>query len=469
MGKIFRRRLTEKEVMKLKNKKILFAGGTIALILIVAFIWLRTKPRSNQQATGRIIKVSRGTVKPNLTTTGEISSANEVKITPEVSGTLKELNVAVGDRVTKNQTLAKIDATQAQQQFDSAYSSLVSAKLKRSQIKAGDQAAIDQAQQSVNSASRSLQSAQADLNNLKNLYPLPSDAQQQQLDAAQDAVDRANDTYQLSLIALRSKQQTYNYDLQIQNEQVHQAQLNINSAQAALDDATITSPIDGQIIAITAAVGDQVGSNGQSGQSDGSNGGQSTAVTSSANGYLFWIADLNKLQVKATIDQADIPKLSVGQGAEITLDALSDKSFNGSVSSIDPAAQTNNNVTTYNAYVSLDTTDSAIRLGMSANLKIDLGEKDNALIVPNIAVSARAGGKTVKKIIDGQPVSAKVVTGLSDDENTEIISGLSVGDSISLAVFSAQGSSNNPSQRFGGNPFGSRGGGAARRFSGGRR
>jgi len=454
--------------MKLKNKRILFAGGTIALILIVAFIWLRAKPDSAQQATDRIVKVSRGTVRPNLTTTGEILSANEVKITPEVSGTLKELNVAVGDRVTKNQTLAKIDATQAQQQFDSAYSNLVSAKLKKSQIRSGDQGAIDQTQQSVDSAARLLQSAQTSLNDLQDHYPVPTSEQQQQLDAAQDAVDKADDTYQSSLLALSSKQQSYNYDSQIQDEQVNQAQLSVNSAQESLDNATITSPIDGQIIAITAAIGDQVGSSSQGSQSGSSGGSSSAAVTSSSSGYLFWIADLSKIQVKTTIDQADIPKLAVGQKAKITLDALPDKSFTGSVTSIDPAAQTSNNVTTYNAYISLDTTDSAIKLGMSANVKINLGKKDNVLIVPNIAVRSGNSGKIVRKVIDGQPTAAKVLTGLSDDENTEITSGLSAGDSISLAVFSTQSGSNSSIQRSGGNPFGGRGGGAARRFSGGR-
>jgi multidrug efflux pump subunit AcrA (membrane-fusion protein) len=149
------------------------------------------------------------------------------------------------------------------------------------------------------------------------------------------------------------------------------------------------------------------------------------------------IADLTKLEVTAAVDQADIPKVNKGQEVAISLDAFPDDEFKGKVTTVDPNPVVTQNVVTYNISVSIDNPDAKTQLGMGATLKIDLGKKKNVLVVPNLAVRSEGGSKVVRKIIDGNPTDVRVEVGLSDDENTEITSGLEAGDEIQVGVFAA--------------------------------
>lgn len=202
-------------------------------------------------------------------------------------------------------------------------------------------------------------------------------------------------------------------------------------------EQTLTSSIDGTVIQIGAEVGEQIGttssttSQSVSATSSGQTGSSSPSIETS--GFIT-IADLKNLQVKMSVDQADITKVSVGQSAKITLDAISDKEFSGSVTFIDPIPVSSQNVITYTVNVSLADPDPKIYLGMSADVKLNLGKKENVLVVPNLAIKTVEGKKVVSKIIDGAPTDVNVEVGLSDDENTEIVSGLLEGDKVTLGV-----------------------------------
>lgn len=208
--------------------------------------------------------------------------------------------------------------------------------------------------------------------------------------------------------------------------------------------STITySPIDGTVIAVNAQIGDMPGSGSSGG---GGGGAESNSVV--------MVADLSRLQVEAAIDQADVSKLVVGQHVDVTLDALPDKKLSGEVVSIDAVPETNQNVVTYSAFISIDELDPGIRLGMSANLEIQLEKAEDTLYVPNVAVRAQGNKKYVTKMIDGEPTEVPVETGLVSSERTEITSGLSEGDKISIQSFASDSSGQGRSQ----SPFGGRGG-----------
>lgn len=233
-------------------------------------------------------------------------------------------------------------------------------------------------------------------------------------------------------------------EIAAQEAAVARATADYQSAEENHDALVIKSPIDGTVIAVAAAVGDQIGSSAQmsSGSSAGTSGGLTGVIT---------VADLSKLYVKAAIDQADISKVAVGQGVKALLDALPGKSFSGQITGIEPVPEINQNVVTYTSYISFDKLDLAVRLGMSVDLEIDLGKKENVLILPNTAVRSRGDEKIVTKMIDGELTEVTVETGVSDSENVEITSGLSAGDRIALQSFSQ--STERSSGGFGG-PFG---------------
>ena len=321
-------------------------------------------------------------------------AADERTVGGSASGKVAEIFVQEGQAVTTGQNLLRLDATSAQQDVDIAASTLASARAQR-----------------------------------------------------QDLIDKSASSAQIAS----------------QNATVARAVADYQKAVAARDGLLLTSPIDGTVINVAVNVGDQAGgsSAGSSSQSSSSSSSGSTsgsAATSASSGGLVTVADVAKLYVKAGIDQADISKIATGQAVKVTLDALPGKAFTGLVAAVDPVPETNQNVVTYSAKISLDKLDPGIRLGMSANLEIDLGKKANVLVVPNAAVNSTGAQKTVTKVVDGQPTAVPVEVGASDSQNTEITSGLSAGDRIVTQSYAATGGqSGSGSSVFGGGSGGQRG------------
>ncbi len=208
-------------------------------------------------------------------------------------------------------------------------------------------------------------------------------------------------------------------------------QLAILAPTSGAADVVLTSTLAGTVIHIGAKVGEQIGSTtAQSGNGSATGSGSPAIATT---GFLT-VADLNNLQVKVGVDQADIAKLSINQAVAISLDAIPDKTFAGAVVFIDPIPLNSQNVITYNAYVSLTAPDPLVRLGMSANASVDLGKKENVLLVPNLAVKTVNGQKVVTKVVRGKQTDVNVTVGVADDKNTEIKSGLSSGDKVVVGV-----------------------------------
>lgn len=161
------------------------------------------------------------------------------------------------------------------------------------------------------------------------------------------------------------------------------------------------------------------------------------------------------MQVEASIDEADIGRLKVGQRASFTVDAFPRRSFSGSITQIRKAAQVIQNVVTYVVTISADNPDLALVPGMTANTRITVDRRDNVLKIANAALrfkpadEGRSAGKgpatggrdsTVAVMSmghayvlpgDGKPQPVEVRTGLSDGTWSELLSGaLKEGDEV---------------------------------------
>lgn len=360
---------------KSKIVKIVLSMFVLAGIGVGAYYLWFRQPVASTNQT-KTEEVVKGEINPTLAITGTVGSENETGVNFKTAGELTEVNVKVGDTVVAGQQLAKIDNTELQRQVTIAKANLNSANAK-----------LDQSEAKPN----------ADANEIK-----------------------------------------------IQKAAVTQAKENYQQALDDLDQATLTSPTAGTVLAVNASVGEQVagtvstGGGGQ-GTSGTSTNQTSSSSTSSSSSDFVVIADLSRLQIEASVDQVDIPKISKDQVVSITFDAIAGKEFKGKVMNIDPTATTSQNVVTYNITTSIDNPDPKLQLGMTADVKIDLGRKENVLVVPNLAVKSKNGSKVVSKIINGTATDVPVEVGLSDDENTEITSGLSEGDKVSVSVFSSTG------------------------------
>lgn len=452
--------------MKKHAWKIAVAG---VVVLSIAFLAYRSLSKADTQtAQTRSVTVEVGDVRPSITVTGYISAASQTLVNFDTSGKLVEVYVKPGDVVEPGAKLGRIDPTELGRQVDQAKANLEMAKIKRDQALASDAANVQSNQISVDAAKRALDQAQARLDELKTKYPTPNDSQQQQIDQQQSQADQANANYQQALVRLQSAKDSSYYNSQLQNIQVEQARQALDDAHKDYDSAVLKAPVGGTIVAVNYSVGDQVPGSSTaslsarqaSSATAGTGGTSSSASSASTSGSAFVvIGDPSKLQVTLTIDQSDIANVKVGMPVEITADAVQNKTYKGKITSIDPTPVTSQGVTTFTVYASIENPDSSLLQGMSVTAKIDQGVRRNVLVVPNMAVRSSRNGKVVRKVVDGQPTDVSVIIGASDEEYTEIKSGLMKGDRIVVDVFQYTGASQGSATGFPGMGFG---GGAMR-------
>ena len=260
-----------------------------------------------------------------------------------------------------------------------------------------------------------------------------------------------------SVIAKLSSTSTEN---QITNSKLslEQQQLSYQNTVDKLDDYTITAPIDGTIITKNIKVGDTL---------DATNGQTTLAV----------IYDMSYLTFDISLDELDVNEVAVGQTVNITCDSLTDAgTFEGTVTKVSVAGTTSNGVTTYPVTVRIDSAPDGLLPGMNVDATIVVEESTDALTVPVAAVQRgntvyvkdSAAKNTDNTMVGGTVLpdgwrEATVETGLSDDSNIEITSGLSEGDTVYVPQVQAQSSSDDqmmPGGDMGGMPSGGDMGGA---------
>jgi len=147
------------------------------------------------------------------------------------------------------------------------------------------------------------------------------------------------------------------------------------------------------------------------------------------------LIDPTSMELEVEVDEIDIPDVEVGQEVIITLDALPDREFDGAVATVYPLPTEVGGVIVFNVKIELDVPGgSGIRVGMSAETDIVLASRADVLLVPDRAISEDSEGNTiVNVVVDDDLEERPVVVGISDGFNTEIISGLKVGETV-LAV-----------------------------------
>ncbi len=429
----------ERKTKRIKARKLLaYLKVTLSLIVVLGLAFgayrLLFPAQSSQVPRGERIKVVKGTVAPFLSLTGQVVSIREVSANFETAGKLKAIYVKVGERVKKGQKLARIDDSDLKRKVKLAKVNLDSAKARLSQLKSSPTAAQKKVQQlQIKNSLDQLNKAKEELAELREKPGVT----EEQLKQVEEKVDQAEYQYKLTVAQVEANKPS-TAEIKAQEAAVEQARASYEEALEALDSAILYSPADGTVVSINGEVGEQVGSGSSLASSSSSTGNTQSSSNSGASlnssGFIV-LADLENLEIKASVDQADISRVRVGQDVSIEFDALPDKIFKGKVFSIDPYPVTSQNVVTYYIHISLGEKDSAIKLGMTANLKIDLGRKENVLVVPNMAIRTIEGKKYVTKVVNGLPVRVSVETGLSDERHTEILSGLSEGDEIEVIPY----------------------------------
>ncbi len=204
--------------------------------------------------------------------------------------------------------------------------------------------------------------------------------------------------------------------------QVDQAKASVEAAQRKVDGTVLKAPMAGTVVAV-----------------NGSVGGSSVASA----GFMV-LADLAKMEVSASVPEADATRLKAGQTATVTWNALTNVTANGHVSSISPTPSSSSgsgggggtsNVVSYPIVVALDTLPEGVRLGQSVSLRVTVDQVENALYVPNAAVRSVGG----RRVVTVGTETRAVQIGLVGDTFTVITSGLSAGEQVVLATATTGG------------------------------
>jgi len=335
------------QIWQQHTRRVLAGAVGAALLILTLFVFSGGRG-DTQYRTGEVAK---GPLTITVSSSGSLQAVVTVAVSSQISGQIKELPADFNTQVTKDQIIARLDPATYEARVNQAEADYAAAN---AQVSVAD-AAIVQARIAQADAERVL-ARSAELKRNGNVSQAALDTAQTavertraQVISAQAAADAARATVKLKAAALQS-------------------------ARVDLARTIIRSPVNGVVIDRAVDIGQTVAASLQ-------------APT------LFTIAeDLSQMQVKVSVDEADIGRIDVGQSAVFTVDSFPGREFRGKVEQIRKAATTVSNVVTYAVVVSADNSELKLLPGMTANVKIVVEDKPDALKIPAAALRFRPEG-----------------------------------------------------------------------------
>lgn len=363
-------------------RKYLIYGIALLAILGIGYKML------NRSADGTVYKtqkIANGDIMESITASGTINPLSTVSVGSQASGRIAEIYVDYNSVVKKGQLLALIDQENAKATVQQREAALEIAKA---------QVAVEE---------NNIKYYKKALNRISKLNASKYSTEKD-LEAAERDYDNA--VAQLAL----------------EQAQVKQAQASLDSAQTELSYTEIKAPVDGIVISKSVEVGQ-------------------TVAASFETPEIFSVAeDLTKMQIEASVVEADIAKVKEGQKVRFTVDSYADDYFYGTVTQVRNEATTTSNVVTYTVVIGIDNSDMKLKPGMTANVEIITAEEKGVMLVPNQALrfyiddsdnAKRYKDRGVWIIKNGHPERVTVKIGVSDDDNTQILeSTLKIGDEV---------------------------------------
>ena len=435
-----------------KTVKWILFGLLGVIILLVAYKMIAGNKEDGMKVSAE--KVTRRTITETVTASGKIYPEVEVKISPDISGEVVELNVEEGDSVQRGQVLARIFADIYALQRDEAASR------------------VNQSAAVVENSKAAIEALQASLDQAKQAY---------------DRNKKLFDDKVISRAEFEGYETTYksaqaNYNAAKQNIKglqagVQGAQTGLSSANKNLGRATLFAPMNGVISALTIKKGERVAGN-----------------SFSIGTEMMRVADMSVLEVRVDVGENDVVKVHLGDSADVEVDAYNNRKFKGVVTQIASSTKggaaasaiSSTDVTQYEVRIRLDKNSYSdlidptkpksfpFRPGMNASADIKTKRHDNVLSVPINSVTTRvigsdktiadkkkeeekkqtAEGKTdevvtidnneLEEIVfvvtkEGKAKRVKVKSDIQDINHIEIMQGLAEGDEVITGPFNAIG------------------------------
>ncbi|MBC7947866.1 MAG: efflux RND transporter periplasmic adaptor subunit [Chitinophagaceae bacterium] len=435
--------------MKKKKRVRLILIMFVILIAVVVVMKMAASGDKSTKVTSE--KATRRTIIETVTASGNIYPEVEVKISPDISGEITELNVEEGDSVRKGQVLARVFADIYALQRDEAASQ------------------VNRSQATVANSNAALEALKASLDMARQSYDRNQSLYDQKI-ISKSELEQFETTF-------RSAQANYN----AARENIRSLQAGVQSSQTGLTKAnkdlsrtTLTAPMDGVISSLKIKKGERVAGN-----------------SFNVGTEMMTVADMSLLEVRVLVGENDIIKVNLGDSADIKVDAYNNRKFKGIVTEIASSTKSSaasglasNDVTNYEVRIRLDRAsyqdlaDPArpkkfpFRPGMNASADIKTKRKDNVLSVPITSVNARvkgsdksmadkkkedqekkadeanpmdvetSSGDDLEEVVyilqkDGTVKKAVVVSGIQDINYIEIAGGLQGGEEVITGPYEA--------------------------------
>jgi multidrug efflux pump subunit AcrA (membrane-fusion protein) len=295
-----------------------------------------------------------------------------------------------------------------------------------------DQQAVSSDNQKVASDQQTLTRDQGSLNQATGALAGTQVKNQQSYDQAAGQVNSATVSLQNAQSSLRALELGgTQQQLAMDQSAVAIAQVNVETAQRAVGQATLTAPVQGTVSAVNLAVGQAVsGTSGSSGSSGSSGGGSTASVTAT---HAVSLLTPGAYQVTGSVSDAQVGQVATGQQARV-IPAGSTEALTGKVTGVSPVATVTSGVATFAVTVTLDAADLTLHSGTSAAVSIIVNQVVGVVTIPTSAVRSSGTGSGVQVLVNGQPQTRPIQTGASDTLRTQVISGLSVGDQVVVAT-----------------------------------
>ena len=364
----------------------------LGLLVATGAVYYFFSSNNKQETTYLTESVTRGNVEKTVVASGSVESVNEVDVGAQVSGKITKLYVKLGQEIKKGEMIADIDSTTQINTLNTKKAALVSYQ---AQLKA-KKTAYDVALSSYNRLSKLYTQKATSLDSLN---------------TAKSTLDNAK--AEMEAIEANTKQ----------------AEIEVNTAETNVGYTKITAPMDGTVISVPVSEGQTVNAN------------QTTPT-------IVTIADLSKMKIKPEISEGDITKVKAGQEVSFTILSDSQTVYHSVIDSVDPANTTTSDSSStsssissssssttsaiyYYANVLIDNPDRTLRIGMTTENNIKIANAKDVLLVSNMAIQKRDGKSFVNVLNDkNQPEQREVETGIQNDFQTEIKSGLNEGEKV---------------------------------------
>ncbi len=390
---------------------VVFLGSTTYLVVEQA--------RPKLDIAKLTVPVEAKDVTLRIAASGTATPVQSVNISPKNSGVLVDLLVEQGDTVEAGQIIARMDDDNLQAQLIQARAQVAQVQAQLAEARAGNRfQEIEKAQAQVEAAQARAELAQARLQRYQDLAQQGA-ISQNELDqyiseekSTQASVQEAK--RQLSLLKSGSRP-----------EEIAQRQAAVNAAigelkaiQVQLEDTIIRAPFSGVVTQKYATEGAFVTPT------------TSASTTASATSSSI-VAIAKGLEILAEVPEVDIGQIKQGQQVEIVADAYPDRVFKGRVRLISPEAVVEQNVTSFQVRVAIDSGKDRLRSGMNVDLTFLGAKQEDALVVPTVAIVTEKGKTGVLVPSENnEPEFRPVTIGQSIQDQTQVLQGLNEGDRV---------------------------------------